>query len=158
MTGGPPFAVGEVPGHVALRGHLINGILLGLFGGTLATVPASGGTLSPLTTLDTSMGDVAHVWPQVLPGGHFLYWGASSKPENDGVIYAASFDKPNDRVRLLPSVTRALYASSRDGHGHLLWQRSGTLLAQEFDGATLRFSGEPRPSRMGLGLRPHLQI
>ena len=49
-------------------------------------------------------------------------------------------------------MTRALYASSRDGHGHLLWQRSGTLLAQEFDGATLRFSGEPRPIADGVGI------
>ena len=80
-------------------------------------------------------------------------WSASNKPENNGVIYAASFDKPNDRVRLLPSETRALYAASRDGHGHLLWQRSGTLLAQEFDGATLRFSGEPRPIADGVGIQ-----
>ena len=151
VTGGPPFAVSDVPltfGNVWTPDH---GILLGLFSGTLATVPASGGTLSPLTTLDKST-EIAHVWPQVLPGGHFLYWGGSSKPEDNGVIYAASFDKPNDRIRLFPSVTRALYAASRDGHGHLLWQRSGTLLAQEFDGATLRFSGEPRPIADGVGI------
>ena len=116
-------------------------------------MPASGGTLSRLTTFDAPMGDVAHVWPQVLPGGHFLYWSASNKPENNGVIYAASLDKPNDRVRLLPSETRALYAASSDGNRHLLWQRSGTLLAQEFDGATLTFSGGPRPIADEVGIQ-----
>jgi hypothetical protein len=49
-------------------------------------------------------------------------------------------------------VTRALYASSRNGHGHLLWQRGETLLAQDFDGATLMFSGEPRPIANGIGI------
>ena len=153
VTGGPPFAVSDIPRTYGSAWTPDHGILLGLDGGTLATVPASGGILSPLTTLDRTMGDVGHGWPQVLPGGHFLYWVASNKPENNGVIYAASFDTPNDRTRLFPSVTRALYASSRDGHGHLLWQRSGTLLAQEFDGATLRFSGEPRPIADGVGIQ-----
>src|SRR5262249_26960737 len=97
-------------------------------------------------------GDRAHVWPQVLPGGHFLYWAASTKPEHDGVIYAASFDKPNERVRLVKTETRALYASSPDGHGYLLWQRAGTLVAQELDGATLKFAGEARSLAEGVGV------
>ena len=50
-------------------------ILVGLTGGPIAVVPASGGTLTPLTHFDAAMGDGAHVWPQVLPGGHFLYLG-----------------------------------------------------------------------------------
>jgi len=32
-----------------------------------------------------------------------------------------------------------------------LWQRAGTLVAQEFDGATLEFAGEPRPIAEGVG-------
>jgi hypothetical protein len=106
VTGGTPFAISAIPTTYGSAWTPDNRILLGLFGATLATVPSSGGTLSPLTKLDESMADVAHVWPQVLPGGHFLYWGASRKPENNGVIYAAPFDKPNDRVRLVPSETR----------------------------------------------------
>ena len=125
-------------------------VFVGIFGGTLASVPASGGTLSPLTALDTSMGDVAHVWPQVLPGGRFQYWVASNKPEHYGVVYAASFEKPNERVSLVTTDTRALYASGPDGRG-LLWQRAGTLVAQELDGATLEFAGETRPIPEGVG-------
>ena len=144
VTGGPPFAVSDVPltfGNVWTPDH---GILLGLFRdvGNRArigrhTFPADasrhvhGGCRARLAS-------GASRWT-------FPVLGCEHKPENNGVIYAASFDKPNDRIRLFPSETRALYASSRDGHGHLLWQRSGTLLAQEFDGATLRFSGGPRP-------------
>jgi Tol biopolymer transport system component len=152
IAGGTPFVICDVPraygGSWAPDGR----ILVGVFVGTIASVPASGGTLSPLTAFDKSRGDIAHVWPQVLPGGHFLYWAASSKPEHDGVIYAASFEKPNERIRLVTTETRAIYASSPDGHGYLLWQRAGTLVAQQFDGATLKLSGEARPLAESVGV------
>src|SRR4029450_5669296 len=106
--------------------------------------PASGGTLTPLTTFDRGMDDIVHAWPQLLPRGRFLYWYFSSKPELTGVIYAGSFEKPNERIKLLRSETRALYTSGPDGQGFLLWQRNGALVAQAFDTSTLTFSGEPR--------------
>jgi hypothetical protein len=152
VAGGPPFVICDVPqvfgGVWAPDGR----ILVGIFGGAIASVPASGGTLSAVTTLDRSKGDVAHVWPQVLPGGHFLYWGGSTKPEDNGVIYAASFEKPNERVRLITSETSAVYTSGPDGRGYLLWQRGGTLIAQEFDGTTFKFAGEPRPIADAIGM------
>jgi eukaryotic-like serine/threonine-protein kinase len=152
VASGTTFDVCEVPrvygGAWAPDGR----ILVGVLGGTLASVPASGGTLSPLTTLNASMADVAHVWPQVLPGGHFLYWSVSSKPENSGVIYAASFEKPNERIKLVTSETLALYTTDPGGAGYLLWQRGGALVAQEFNGGTLRLSGEPRVIAESIGI------
>src|SRR5262249_10583440 len=144
VAGGTAFAVSDVPRVLGGAWAADGRILVGQFGGPLASVPASGGTLSPLTTLDTSMGDLAHIWPQVLPGGHFLYRTASKRPENDMLIYAASFEKPNDRVRLVRSDGAALYTPGPDGRGYLLSRRGATLVTQEFDGATLKFSGEPR--------------
>jgi predicted Ser/Thr protein kinase len=47
-------------------------ILFGTIASGLFHVPASGGTSSPLTTLDASTGERAHRWPQALPGGYFL--------------------------------------------------------------------------------------
>jgi len=152
IAGGNPFAICDLTRIMGGVWAPDGRILVGIFGGTLASVPASGGTLSPLTALDMSMGDRAHVWPQLLPGGHFLYWAASSKPEHNGVVYAASFEKPNERISLVTSETRALYATGPDGQGYLLWQRAGTLVAQEFDGATLEFAGEPRPIAEGVGV------
>ena len=152
IAGGNPFAICDLTRIMGGVWAPDGRILVGIFGGTLALVPASGGTLSPLTALDMSMGDRAHVWPQLLPGGHFLYWAASSKPEHNGVVYAASFEKPNERISLVTSETRALYATGPDGQGYLLWQRAGTLVAQEFDGATLEFAGEPRPIAEGVGV------
>jgi hypothetical protein len=82
-----------------------------------------------------------------------LYWTGGNKPEDqNGVVYAASFEKPNERVRLVTTETRALYISGPDGQGYLLWQRAGTVVAQEFDGATLTFAGDPRPIAEGVGV------
>jgi WD40 repeat protein/predicted Ser/Thr protein kinase len=126
-------------------------ILVGLFAGILAMVPAAGGSLTPLTSFNAAMADVVHAWPQVLPGNHFLYFNGSNIAENNGVIYAASLDRPNERIRLVNSETRAIYASGRDGQGYLLWQRRGALVAQTFDPHTLKLSGEPREIAEAVG-------
>ena len=78
--------------------------------------------------------------------------GRQQQTENHGVIYAASFEKPNERVRLVTSDSNALYTPGPDGRGYLLWGRSGTLVAQEFDAVTLKFSGEPRPLADDVGI------
>jgi len=116
-------------------------IVLGTLASGLFQVPASGGAPSPLTTLDATLGERFHRWPQMLPGGRFLYAVQSGKSENNGV-YAASLAKPAERVRLLTTDTNAVYAPSLGGKGYLLWLRGGTLVAQQFDSATLQFAGE----------------
>ena len=152
VAGGAAFTICSVPRVVGGAWAPDGRILVGIFGGTLASVPASGGALSPLTALDTSMADIAHIWPQVLPGGHFLYLVRSSKPENNDVIYAASFEKPNERVRLVRSDTNALHSLGPDGRGYLLWRRGQALVAQEFDGATFKFAGDPRALADAVGI------
>jgi Tol biopolymer transport system component len=152
IAGGPALAICDAPRVFGGVWTPDGRILVGILSGVIAAVPASGGALSPVTTLDKSRGDVAHVWPQVLSGRNFMYWGASTKPEDTGVIYAASFEKPNERVRLMASETSAVYTSGADGRGYLLWQRGGTLVAQEFDGTKLKFSGEPRPIADAVGV------
>lgn len=124
-------------------------ILLGGWSSGLYEVDAAGGTASPFTVLNASRGELFHYWPQFLPGGKFLYFVRSNKREKTGV-YAASFNKPSEAVQLLATETNALYAPAPDGgantqKGYLLWLRGGTLVAQDFDAATLVLSGVPRP-------------
>jgi len=137
LSGGAPSTICEV---VAGRGGAWSSdgrIVFATLANPLLQVPASGGTPTPLTTLDSSKGEVSHAWPQLLPGGQFLYIAQGDKPESGG-IYAASLSKPADRTRLLTAETNALYAS-----GYLLWMRGGTLAAQEFDPLKLKLAGEP---------------
>jgi eukaryotic-like serine/threonine-protein kinase len=116
-------------------------IIFGMLGFGLRRVSASGGTHSAFTTLDASHGETTHSWPQALPKGRFLFFAIGDNLENTGV-YAASLAKPNERVHLLRTDSKALYASGSDGRDYLVWQHSGTLVAQEFDTGALRLTGE----------------
>jgi hypothetical protein len=119
-------------------------ILYATLGSGLFQVPASGGTPSVLTTPDASRGELVHRWPQVIPGGKFLCWVRTEKPENTGV-YAGSLAKPADRVRLLAADSGVMYAAGNDDKDYLLWVRGVTLLAQEFNVGSLKLVGEPHP-------------
>jgi Tol biopolymer transport system component len=63
-------------------------------------------------------------------------------PENAGV-YAASLQKPTEKVRLLTNSTQAEYAPVPGGEGYLLWVRDQTLMAQQFNADNLQLIGEP---------------
>jgi tRNA A-37 threonylcarbamoyl transferase component Bud32/Tol biopolymer transport system component len=116
-------------------------IILGAVAGGLLQIPSGGGQPSPLTPLVPADGDIRHSWPQVLPQGQLLYLDETSKGDSRGV-YATSLARPNQRVKLIATDVNALYAPSPDGRGHLLSLRNGTLVAQEFDSASLQLSGE----------------
>src|ERR1700678_1702160 len=114
-------------------------ILFAALATSIFEVPAAGGAPSPLTKFDAVNRDAAHYWPQVLPGGNFLYMAQSAQPDGSGV-YAASLANPNHRVRLITTDTNAIYAS-----GYLLWMRGTTLMAQPFDPKKLKLTGEAAP-------------
>jgi Tol biopolymer transport system component/predicted Ser/Thr protein kinase len=144
VAGGAPLTICDV-GVPRGGTWMSNGLILfGSLAAGLFQVPATGGTPSPLTTLDIQSGEGMHRWPQALPGGRFLYWVRSDKTENTG-IYAGSLVKAGERVKLLTTDTNAVYAPGGGGAGYLLWLRGGTLMAQELNPDTLRFTGEPLP-------------
>ena len=103
-------------------------------------VPASGGTPSPVTTVDGAH-YTSHRWPWLLPDGkHFLYiavkHNAPTSPET--AVFFASLDGKENRL-LFHSLSNSIYAS-----GRLLFQRENSLVAQAFDPSNGKFSGEPQ--------------
>jgi len=122
-------------------------ILFGQSGAGIFQVSASGGRPTPLTTPAQVRREMFHYWPQMLPGGHFLYFARSTNSEYTGV-YAASLANPREPVQLLRTDANAWYAPAggtvNHHKGHLLWLRGATLLAQPFDADKLQLSGEAR--------------
>lgn len=95
-------------------------------------VPATGGVPSPVTTVSKD-GPSGHMYPAFLPDGdHFLYG-----------LYAGAL-KGGTPVRILAERGNALYAppSVSGGSGYLLFRREETLMAQSFDAASLKPSGD----------------
>ncbi len=104
----------------------------------LSQVSASGGAPTLLTRLDASQ-HTSHRWPFFLPDGrHFLYFAMHhdpSKSSNNGVYYA-SLDGGENRL-LVHGQTNAIYTA-----GFLLFGRGDQLVAQPFDPANGKLSGQ----------------
>jgi Tol biopolymer transport system component len=117
-------------------------------GGSLASVPAAGGPVTPVTALDAGRQETAHRWPQFLPDGRFIYFVNSNIAENTGV-YLGSLGS-SDARQLLKSPTNAVFAEP----GYLFFEQNGVLARQRFDVASASLVGAPE--LMGdpiLGLR-----
>jgi Tol biopolymer transport system component len=110
--------------------------------GPLHQISAAGGTPSPVTSLDEARAEVAHGFPQFLPGGRqFLYLAASSRP-GESSIRAGSLDSTSSKV-LVSADTGAAYAPILPGHpASLLFVHDGALMAQAFDPRRVELSGE----------------
>ena len=112
----------------------------------LSRVSASGGAPTPLTTLDAAQ-HTSHRWPFFLPDGrHFLYLAMihdAAKAANDGIYYA-SVDGKENRL-LLRAQSNAVYAA-----GYILFARGDQLMAQAFDPASGKLSGEARGVAKGV--------
>jgi Tol biopolymer transport system component/tRNA A-37 threonylcarbamoyl transferase component Bud32 len=103
----------------------------------LARVPDTGGTPAVLPTPAGRGPDVAVVWPQFLAdGSHYLFRVVRGPREGQG-LFAGSLDAPTV-ARVLETAVKVEPAGRS-----LLFVRSGTLMKQPFDPASLQVVGEP---------------
>src|SRR5450631_871515 len=105
----------------------------------LFRVPASGGTATRISRLDTSRGEGSLRWPVFLPDGkHFLYLvGNFTGQKGFNAIFVGSLDS-NEKRLVVESTANAAYAAP----GYLLFYRDRTLLAQPFYLKRLALTGE----------------
>jgi Tol biopolymer transport system component/predicted Ser/Thr protein kinase len=121
-----------------------------LFGSSqgLMRVAASGGTPTPVTRLAAP--ETAHLYPEFLAdGNHFLYLVRSGDPNARG-IYVSSLARPQERIHLLQTTYKALFA--RDS-GRLLFLRDGSLFAQRVNPANFALEGDPAALGAQVGAR-----
>jgi Tol biopolymer transport system component len=103
------------------------------------SVSASGGEVTPVTTLDKQREEIAHLAPHFLPDGrHFLFFILAKDPKDSGT-YVGALDS-SETTRLLDASCSAVIFTSP---GYLLYKRGGAVFAQRFDPATLRMTGVP---------------
>jgi len=115
--------------------------------GGLYTVPAAGGAPIELTTLDTEAGDVAHYWPQMVPGGNVIFtvFMQGSTMADEAVIQSVNIETGERKIlhrggaygRWVPS-------------GHLVYVRENTLFAMSFDIDRMEATGSPSPMVQGV--------
>ncbi len=159
ISGGPTQTLCDNLGRLLTGGSWNRDglIIFGLTGRGLMRVSAAGGAPSPLAMPKKAEDNANACSPIFLPDGrHFIYYRASSKPENDGGFIASLDAKPNDQdFRKILATNRwpILYVPSQNsGPGWLLFVREQTLMAQPFDDKRQELSGDPVPVANQIGL------
>jgi Tol biopolymer transport system component len=111
-------------------------------------VEDSGGVPVQATTLDTTVADISHRWPALLPDGrHFLFTVWTNDIEVQariGGIFVGSVegDEPR-RILTEPSSATYLPAGNADEKGYILFAREKTLMAAPFDAQKQVLTGTP---------------
>ena len=111
--------------------------------GGIWRISADGGEPEAVTKLQDTNAEWTHRWPQVLPGGQAVLFTVGDKDMFSGFdeakIYVQSL--VNDERRLL--IEGGSFA--RYVPGHIVYVRSGALMAAPFDAERLEMAGPARP-------------
>jgi serine/threonine protein kinase len=105
--------------------------------GRLHRVSENGGVATVASELDKSHGEFSHNWPVFLPDGKRFIYLARSQPLTGSAVYLSSIDS-TARTQVFRANTSVEYAS-----GFLIYERSGSLIAQRFDATAGHVTGEP---------------
>ena len=149
INGGAPSIVASLrPGGVLGTAWHENGtILFGTLQGIMRT-DESGTMPTPVTKADPEKGILHGVFDVLPDGRHFLYSVGAPRGERN-VSVGALDAKPEaqDRTPVVKTDNGAVFVPARDGSndGDLFLVEEGTLLAQPFDAAARKTTGEPRP-------------
>jgi serine/threonine-protein kinase len=108
--------------------------------GKLWRIPATGGSM-PRIAIDLSAEMTLPRWPQILPGGEFVLYTASTGAGADRSTIEVQSIEGGDRKVLLNGGAFGRYLTS----GHLAYVNQGTLYAVPFDLSTLTVDGTPVP-------------
>ena len=143
IVGGPAITIFAARSAVAGRGASWDrdGTIVVSEGNVLWRVPAGGGEPVALTSLDTKRGEVAHVWPEVLPGGKAVLFTAARGTGFENHDIAVVDVTTGERRILVSGGSRPRYARS----GHLVYGVNGTLMAAPFDPDRLQLLGNAVP-------------
>jgi len=157
LSSGMPAVLADVNTNVAGAWGADGTILIGVLGDGIFRVPASGGKLVRATTVNPARGETRHMLPQFLPGGRRFLYLAGSANAGSNMLFAASLDSA-ERTPIMPIESSVAFVPLRKGsqQGYLVFVRGGSLMAQAFDAAALRASGQPREIASAVVTNPAL--
>ena len=143
LDGSAPRLLCSVPGGVSGGTWSVRGVIVFASRSGLLQVPDTGGTPTPVTTLDAGAKETSHIGPWFLPDGRRLLFLALADEQLRGTIWATAIDDPA-RTRIVESSGGAAYAAG--------WLLSTTatprsLVAQPFDPEHLTLQGTPQRIR-----------
>jgi len=144
LPGGNPKILCAIPsGRAGVGGTWNNdGVILFSSEGKIFRVAANGGNAELVIGDDKPAVDTLYRYPIFLPDGHHFLYLKTGKQQ--GVSYSEIFVTSTDggeKTRLTTADSQARYTAA--GGGNLIFVRDASLVAQTFDAASLKLSGEP---------------
>ena len=139
LAGGPPRDLADVSDPRGGTWSPAGVIVFGPDAGSgLYQVSATGGSVTPVTHLDSKRQETSHRWPAFLPDGqHFIYLDRAPSPPERLRIEIGSLDGKT-KAHVLEAESSGVFS-----RGRLYFVRQTTLMSQPFDPVLLRLSGEP---------------
>jgi hypothetical protein len=106
----------------------------------VSMVPAAGGTSTSISKADPDKSEAFHILPHVPPSGKaMLYTVGAAKNDWEHTSVVVQSLETGERRTLLQGGAHARYVSS----GHLLYMKTGILMAVPFDAERLVLRGTP---------------
>lgn len=100
-------------------------------GDPLGRLPPGGTTVQPLTTLDESVGEQGHAWPQTLPGGEDVLFTVRRGTATD--VGSSDIALVNVTTGKRRTIMQGAAFGRYSPTGHLLFVKDGALSAAPFD-------------------------
>ena len=141
VAGGAPFEIGTIDANDRGVAWAADGYIYSGGGSGISRITESGGARERITTVDKGAGEVAHRFPTIVPGGR-------------GVLFTIVKGSLEDaRVAVVDVTTKKWHVlMDRTGHsavyvptGHIVYLRTGVLMAAPFDRSRLEVSGASVP-------------
>jgi serine/threonine protein kinase/Tol biopolymer transport system component len=152
LRGGEPLALCSTPPVTRGASWGDDGriIFARTMNGELMRVGAAGGAPEPVTKLDPKAGELAHLWPEILPGAKTVIFTVRTGESFDTARIAAQSLETGSRQTLAENGTFARYVPT----GHLLYMRRDTIIAAPLDAQRVRMGLNPVPVVEGVRFDP----
>ncbi len=140
VAGGTPVTIGNVTDNPGAAWAPDGAILYSAsWTGGLVRLPAEGGAVEELTTLDAGAGETGHWWPTPLAGGRQILYTVFTA---DGTMNKARIEwldlETREKHFVVDGAQPILLAT-----GHLLWFHAGAYELAPFDARTGTLTGPP---------------
>jgi Tol biopolymer transport system component len=112
--------------------------------GALLHIPSNGGRAEPFSTLDSTRGEVSHLWPVLLPDGHRVAYLVKNSDPALNEIVSADLERHDKLIDILKVNSSAGFVRSEHDRVNILFLREGALVQQPLDRTTLQPVGEPK--------------
>jgi serine/threonine-protein kinase len=146
VAGGTPFEIGSVDVNDRGVAWSADGYIYSGGGSGISRIAESGGTREQITTVDKAAGEVAHRFPTAVPGRRGVLFTIFKGSLEEARVAVVDVTTKKWRVLMDRTAHAAVYVPT----GHLVYLRTGVLMAAPFDPSRLELTGPSAPVMTGV--------